>query len=322
VAQTRRLLLAKQLLHETSMRMVDVAFASGFRSLRRFNDTFRTLYGRPPSRLRRETAALASRGISLTLGYAPPYDWPAMLESLAREAIPGVERVTGDSYRRTIALHGVQGTLEVTPVAGKHALSARLELGDVRALPSAIARVRSLFDLGSDVAAIAAQLCEDPSLEPRVKERPGLRVPGAWDAFELSARSLLGSAAGAVVARLGESLPAERAGLTTLFPGPERLATAALDGLGLSAERAHALRALARAVTADPQLLARDVDLDATLARLRGLPGLDERAAQTVAMRALREPDAFPCADPALRARAERWRPWRAYAAQYLGEMA
>ena len=320
VAQTRRLLLAKQLIHETNLRMVDIAFAAGFRSLRRFNDTFRKLYGRPPSALRRETAATATRGISLTLGYAAPYDWPAMLESLAAQAIPGVEVVTRDGYRRTIELAGARGTLEVAPLRKKHAISAKLELADVRALPLAIARVRSLFDLNSDVAAIGAQLREDPGLEPLVKARPGLRVPGAWDAFELAARELLGAKTAPLVAALGESLPAPRGGLSTWFPSAERLATAELGRFGLAREQARALRALAEAVVADPSALARQSDLESTLARLRALPGMSEALAQTIAMRALREPDGFPFRDRALRARAERWRPWRAYAAQHLFE--
>ena len=322
VAQTRRLLFAKQLIHETGMRMVDVAYASGFGSLRRFNDTFQKLYGRPPSALRRGTSAAEARGIALTLGYAPPYDWDAMLESLAAQALPGVESVSGGVYRRTIELGGARGTLEVTPCPDKDALRARLELRDVRALPAAIARVRSMFDLGSDVAAIGAQLGEDPRLAPLVARRPGLRVPGAWDPFELAARLILGDAAAQVAAARGESLESARTGLTTLFPGPARLAALEPSALGNRRDAALSVRALARAVMADPGALARDRELEATLARLRKLPGLDEVTAQTLAMRALREPDAFPSGDPALRARAERWRPWRAYAAQHLCEPA
>jgi len=322
VAQTRRLLLAKQLIHETNMRMVDVAFASGFGSLRRFNDTFRKLYGRPPSELRRGSAAAEARGIALTLGYAPPYDWAALLESLGAEALPGVESVAGGVYRRSFELAGSRGTLEVAPCPGKHALTAKLELGDLRALPLAIARVRSLFDLGTDVTAIGAQLGEDPSLARLVAARPGLRVPGAWDAFELAARLLLGEAAPRVAAAHGESLASGRPELTALFPGPARLASADLSRQGVRREAATALQALARAVVANPAALAREADLDSTVARLRRLPGVDERLAQTLAMRALREPDAFPVSDPALRARAESWRPWRAYAAQHLGESA
>jgi AraC family transcriptional regulator of adaptative response / DNA-3-methyladenine glycosylase II len=320
VAQTRRVLLAKQLIHETPMRMVDVAFAAGFGSLRRFNDTFRTLYGRAPSALRRERAGGAARGITLTLGYAPPYDWPAMLECLAAQAIPGVEAVAGDRYRRTIELNGCHGTLAVAPLPAKHSAAVTIEFADVRALPAVIGRVRNLFDLGSDVAAIGTQLSEDPRLAALVAERPGLRVPGAWDAFELAVRCVAGEHVARVVASCGESLASDSRGeLRALFPRAERLASADLRRSGVPRDVGSALRGLALAVCADPRALAADGDLEAKLARLRKLPGIDERVAQLVAMRALREPDAFPTSDPALRARAERWRPWRAYAAQHLG---
>lgn len=324
VAQTRRVLLAKQLIHETHMRMVDVAFAAGFGSLRRFNDTFRTLYGRAPSALRRERAGGGTRAITLTLGYAPPYDWPAMLESLAAQAIPGVEAVSAGAYRRTIELGGCQGTVEVAPLQARHAVAVTIDFADVRALPAIIRRVRNLFDLGSDVAAIGAQLAEDPSLAPLVAERPGLRVPGAWDPFELAVRAVAGEHGTRLVAAFGESLASGARGeLRRVFPRAERVASAELARSGLPRERAAKLRVLARAVAADPAVLDAQGDLEAKLARLRGLPGIDECAAHAIAMRALREPDAFPTRDPALRARAERWRPWRAYAAQHLaGERA
>ena len=349
VAQTRRVLLAKQLLHETRMKMVDVAFAAGFGSLRRFNDTFQRLYGQPPSALRREaTAATASiRGssaITLTLAYAAPYDWPAMIEFLAARAIPGVEVVLPDRYRRTIELNGCHGILDVAPMRRRNALAATIHFPDVRALPAIIGRIRNLFDLGSDVAAIDAQLAEDPLLARLVAARPGLRVPGAWDPFEFALRAVLGQQitvtaarklAGELVAAHGEPLASgPDGGLTTVFPRPERLATADL-ALGMPRARIATLRGIAVAVVADPHLFDGGGDLDAKLARLRALPGIGEWTAQYIAMRALREPDAFPAADigllramtgcdgvrptpAAVLARAERWRPWRAYAAQHL----
>jgi AraC family transcriptional regulator of adaptative response / DNA-3-methyladenine glycosylase II len=321
VAQTRRVLLAKQLIHETPMRMVDVAFAAGFGSLRRFNDTFRKLYGRAPSALRRERAGGAARGITLTLGYAPPYDWPALLESLGAQAITGLEAVSAGTYRRTIELDGCHGTLEVAQLRSKHAVGVTIDFADVRALPAIIRRVRNLFDLGSDVSAIGAQLSEDPSLAPLVAERPGLRVPGAWDAFELAVRTIAGEHVTRLVSAFGESLAnGPQRELCLVFPRAERLASAELGRLGLSRERAAQLRELARTVVADPRVLDADGDLEAKLTRLRRLPGIDESAAHAIAMRALREPDAFPTRDLSLRARAERWRPWRAYAAQHLIE--
>jgi len=347
VAQTRRVLLAKQLLHETRMPMTDVAFAAGFGSLRRFNETFQRLYRRPPSSLRRERApgARPSSTITLTLGYAAPYDWPAMIAFLAARAIPGVEVVAPERYSRSIELHGSVGTLAVEPVRGRAALAATIEFPDLRALPAILARIRTLFDLASDVGAIEAQLAEDPQLAKLVAARPGLRVPGAWDPFELAVRALLGQQitvagarrlAGEIAAAYGEPLAtATDAGPTRVFPGPEQLAAADLSRLGMPRARIAALGALASAAACDAGLFDIAGDLDAKVARLRTLPGIGEWTAQYVAMRALREPDAFPAADvgllraltapgrarpsPAhLLARAERWRPWRAYAAQHL----
>jgi AraC family transcriptional regulator, regulatory protein of adaptative response / DNA-3-methyladenine glycosylase II len=349
VAQTRRVLLAKQLLHETPMKMVDVAFAAGFGSLRRFNATFHRLYGRAPSALRRELSAATAPArdgspITLTLSFAPPYDWPAMLAFFAARAIPGVEEVVGDRYRRTIDLHGGHGVIEVAPLRRRNALAATIRFADVRALPAIIGRIRNLFDLGSDIAAINAQLAEDLFLAAHVAARPGLRVPGAWDPFELAMRAVLGqqvsvTAARALAAKLaaahGEPLASgPDGGLTTVFPRPERIAIAAIV-LPMPSARIATLRAIAAAVIADPKLFDGDGDLDAKLARLRALPGVGEWTAQYIAMRALREPDAFPAADigllramtdrdgqrptpAALLACAERWRPWRAYAAQHL----
>jgi AraC family transcriptional regulator of adaptative response / DNA-3-methyladenine glycosylase II len=347
VAQTRRVHFAKQLIHETGMRMIDVALAAGFGSLRRFNDTFRQLYGRPPSVLRRQRTAAASRdrsGITLTLGYAAPYDWPAMIEFLAARAIPGVEAVEAERYRRTIELDGCHGTVEVAPMAGRDALAATIRFGSVRALPAIVERLRRLFDLGADVGPIAAQLAEDAWLAPLIAARPGLRVPGAWDGFELAVRAVLGQQITVVAARrLADRLvatygePLACAGgekLSAVFPRPERLATADLTSLGIPRARAAALSTLAAAAAADARLFHPARDLDAAVAILRALPGIGEWTAHYVALRALREPDAFPAADigllramaahgvratPAeLLARAEAWRPWRAYAAQHL----
>lgn len=353
VAQTKRVLFAKQLLHETRLRMVDVSLASGFGSLRRFNDTFRRLYGRPPSALRRQTPGTSAHarersGITLTLSYAAPYDWPAMIGFLAARAIPGIEVVEPHRYRRTIELDGCPGMVEVVPVTGRDALAATIRFASVRALPAIVERIRRVFDLAADVGTITAQLAEDPRLRSLVAARPGLRVPGAWDGFELAVRAILGQQitvaaarrlAGRLVAAYGDHVTAaaER-GLSATFPRPERLAAvdlANLASLGMPRARAAALSALAGAAAADPRLFDPDGDLDTAVARLRSLPGIGEWTAQYIAMRALREPDAFPAADvgllramagaegvrpnpAALLTRAEAWRPWRAYAAQHL----
>jgi len=354
VAQTRRVLFAKKLIQETRMPMLDVALAAGFGSVRRFNETFRDLFGRPPSALRRklaterQTASAGDVGVALRLRYRPPYDWPAMLAFLAARAIAGVEEVKDGVYRRTVAVDGQLGTVEVTHEPSRDNLVAVVRFPSVRALPAILARVSRVFDIGADIEAIGAHLSRDPLLAPLLAERPGLRAPGGWEGFELAVRAILGqqvTVTGArrlaerLVATCGEELPAAaRASsdsLTHAFPSPERVAAADLAALGVPAARRDALTAIAGAAIADPNLFRPLATVDEALSRLRAIPGIGEWTAQYIALRALRESDAFPASDvgllrgaarrtggrpttAALLKRAERWRPWRAYAAQHL----
>ncbi len=350
VAQTRRVHLAKQLLHETRLPMAEVALASGFGSIRRFNETFQDLFSRPPSALRRDAAEEVSAGpegeVSLRLRYRPPYDWPAMLAFLAARAVPGMELVEHGVYARVIDLDGVIGSVRVSPAEGEDALIAAVRFPKLSSLPTIIARLRRVFDLAADPQAINAHLARDPALAPLVAARPGLRAPGGWDGFELAMRAILGqqvtvgaaiALAGKLVAAHGEPAPVSTTGdarLTHAFPRPERIARAELTP-GMPGARAKALSALAAAVVDDPQLLGLNRSLDEAVARLKALPGVGEWTAQYIALRGMREPDAFPAADVGLmRAladgdgvrpnaaqlldRAEAWRPWRAYAAQHL----
>ena len=348
VAQTRRVLFAKQLIHETRLSMTDVALSAGFGSVRRFNETFQRLYGRPPSALRRETRTAVEDGrtvpITLRLGYAPPFDWTSIVEFLAARAIPGVEVVEPDRYRRTIALRGRHGRIEVAPVVGRQALAATIDFPDPRALPSIVMRLRRVFDLGADVGRIGAHLGRDPFLAPLVEARPGLRVVGAWDGFELAIRAVIGqqiTVAGArrllgrVAAEFGEPLQGLPPGLELAFPTPDRLASADVAVPGMPRARAASISTLAATAATNPDLFRRDDSLEVSIARLTTLPGIGEWTAQYIALRALREPDAFPASDVGLLraltpsngrrptpqealARAEAWRPWRAYAAQHL----
>ncbi len=347
VAQTRRVLLAKQLIHETQLPMADIAFASGFGSIRRFNETFLALFGRAPGALRRSArpdVPYAAQGeIKLLLRYRPPYDWAAMLDFLRMRAIPGMERVDGDSYARTVSVDGMQGTISVRPGPG-NALQATVRVARVNALPTIIARIRRLFDLGSDPVALAAQFAHDPVMAALIAARPGLRVPGAWDGFELAMRAVLGQQitvsaairlAGKLVAAHGAWLTQPEDGLTHCFPEPPALAHAELAGLGMPRSRAATLSAVAAAAVADPRLFDPGSSLEDAVKRLRAIRGIGEWTAQYIALRQLREPDAFPSADigliraleklearpytPAqLLARSDSWRPWRAYAAQHL----
>lgn len=350
IAQTRRVLFARQLIVETRMPLAEVAHAAGFGSVRRFNATFQALYRRPPRELRRarnDAEVSGAAGVVLTLPFALPYDWPRIVGFLAARAIPGVEVVDDHGrYCRSIALGGARGTIRVERHEDGRGLRATIRFPRVAALADIVARIRRIFDLGADPVAIEAHLGADPVLGPMVAARPGLRVPGAWDGFELAIRAILGQQisvvaatrlAGKLVALHGTPLAeAERSdGPTHLFPAPERLAASDLRVLGMPGARAAALSGLGRAVVADPRLFGPSQTLEAAIERLRTLPGIGEWTAQYIAMRALREPDAFPAADiglmraladeegrrptPAeLLARAEAWRPWRAYAALHL----
>lgn len=350
VAQTRRVLLAKQLIHETRMPMAEVALAAGFGSVRRFNETFQQLFDRPPAKLRRlggaEIAAGEGGAVTIRLPYRAPYDWDAMLAFLTARAIPGVESVRDGRYARTLVVGEARGVVMIAPGQGDY-LDATLRFPKVQAWPAVIARVRRVFDLAADPAVIAAHLSEDPDLAPLVAARPGLRAPGAWDGFELAVRAVLGQQitvhaarmlAGKITAAYGSPLEDEAAnliGLTHFFPSPSQLAQADVETLAMPRSRGRALVGLASAAAADPQLFGARRSLDEAVGALRALPGIGEWTAQYIAMRALREPDAFPSADIGLMralegpdgirpsaaqllARAERWRPWRAYAASHL----
>lgn len=351
VAQTRRLLFAKKLLDETALSMTEVALASGFSSVRRFNDAIRAAYARTPRELRAaamkrgEGAAGRAPDITLRLPFRPPLDWDALVGFLGARAIPGVESADPGAYRRTVRAAGGHGLVEVLPVRGEPWLLARLRLPGTEGLSHFAERLRRLFDLGADPHAIATQLGADPRLAPRLAAMPGVRVPGAWDGFELAVRVILGQQvsvraatqlAGRLVERYGEplslraGLPAGAEGLRFVFPTPEVLAAADLTDLGLPRARAAAITSLAARVARGEVALDASRGLEETVRALTCVPGIGEWTAQYIAMRALREPDAFPATDLGLRralggvsgadllTMAEAWRPWRAYAAMLL----
>ena len=350
VAQTRRVLFAKHLIHETHMPMAEVALASGFNSLRRFNEVFQNLFDRPPGALRRKSSVSrrsTEGGITLRIRYRPPYDWESMLGFLEARAIPGVEVVEKGCYRRTVEIGGSVGSIAVTHLPQRQSLNVTIHFPSVRFLPAIVTRVRRLFDVGADIETIDAHLSHDPQLAPWVALRPGLRAPGGWDGFELAVRAILGQQvsvaaarrlAGQLVALHGVLIPdnpARHPGLTHTFPSAERLAAIESIGLGMPAARMETLKALARAAAGDPNLFRSFGTTEEAIARLRSIRGIGEWTAQYIALRAMREMDAFPASDigllrgaakvdgaPAtpisLLHRAESWRPWRAYAAQHL----
>jgi AraC family transcriptional regulator, regulatory protein of adaptative response / DNA-3-methyladenine glycosylase II len=350
VAQTRRVLFAKQLIHETELPMAEIALAAGFGSVRRFNETFQALYARPPSALRRRTATGVrtgeSRGVSVRLRYRPPYDFDAMLGFLRARAVEGVEVVEGERYRRTLLHDGQTGTLEIAHAAQEQSLVATIHFPNVRALSGIVARIRRALDLAADVKAIGAHLGRDPRLAALVRARPGLRSPGAWDGFELGVRAVLGQqvtlgAARRLAAELvrvaGRPLEgaASNSALARVFPTAADVLAADLGTLRMPGARRRALVALAEAAVADPHLFQALGTIDETVARLCAIRGIGEWTAHYIALRAARDPDAFPASDIGLLRgatargaervssgelirRAERWRPFRAYAAEHL----
>jgi AraC family transcriptional regulator of adaptative response / DNA-3-methyladenine glycosylase II len=332
IAQSRRAHFARRLLEETALPVTDVAHAAGFASVRRFNDAVRAAFGAAPRELRGARGRGDHLGrVTLTLAFRPPLAWDELCAFLGARALPGVEHVEGGVYARTFA----GGTLAVTRADGRHLALTVTVAGEVD-LFAVAGRVRRLFDLDADPLAIAAQL-------GAVAAIPGLRVPGAWDGFEMAVRAVLGqqitvkgatTLSGRLVERFGERLDRPEGALTHRFPDAARLAQADLGVIGLPAARAAALRALAAAVAGGALDLRASTGLEATLAALTALPGVGPWTAHYVAMRAAREPDAFPAGDLVLRqrasasaepltlraleARAEAWRPFRAYAAMQL----
>lgn len=346
LAQTRRIHLAKQLIHQTRLPMSEVALASGYGSIRRFNESFRAMFGREPRELRQaSTSARGDGKISLLLAYRPPYDWEAMLGFLQLRAIGGVEAVRGGTYARAIEIGGATGFVEVSHAPAANALRVDVSFAQLQALPAIVSRIRRCFDLDADTLSIGQMLARDPVLAPLVACRPGLRLPGAWDGLEIGVRAILGQQVTVSAAtRLAEKLvsafgrplepgvgPTE---LTHVFPTAQRLAAGHVAAIGMPEQRGRAISQLAAAVLANPRLFEPYAALDTAIEVLTRLPGVGAWTASYIAMRAMAENDAFLPDDVALQRilslgrgrpaaqsllqRAEQWRPWRAYAVLHL----
>lgn len=345
--QTRRLLLAKQLLTETHLSVTEIAFASGFASLRRFNDVFRQRYRMPPSRLRKfaaesNSASLSNDTSTLLLSYRPPYDWQAMLEFLSLRMIEGVEYVDNDSYARTVRIGDHHGWLRVSHNSAKSALSVQFSHSLSPVLPAMLQRLRNLFDLSAQPQAIAAHLAQQPLLRASLEKNPGLRVPGAFDGFEMVVRAILGQqvtvkAATTLACRFantfGEPFVTPLPQLNRLSPLPERISEASVDDiarLGIVSARARCILALAAACQRGELRLEAGAPPQEVIGQLCALPGIGPWTASYIAMRALRWPDAFPKEDIAVRnnlggvsakqaeALSQSWRPWRSYAVLHI----
>ena len=343
VALTRRLHFARRLLTETTLSMSEVAFGAGFSSLRRFNDAALNAWRVAPTAVRRRDKGPARGVIELTLGYREPFDWKGLLGFLSLRAIAGIETIEGDVYRRAVRLGGAAGIVEVRPSASGSTLLLSVPIDFARDLGTIVGRTRRLFDLDADPLAIGTALGRDPLLSRLVKGRPGLRVPGAWDPFELAIRAILGqqvsvkgasTLAARLVRALGPAVETADVRLDRVFPSPERVAESDLDGVGLTSSRAATIRRLAAAISAGDIRLESASSLEDGVGAMTSIEGIGNWTAQYIAMRALGEPDAFPAGDLGIRKalarngeipserivleRAEAWRPWRAYVAMWL----
>ena len=340
-AQTHRLLMAKRLLTDTILPITDVALASGFSSIRRFNALMKSHYRMSPITLRRQAGDSGGLDvIKLKLGYRPPLAWEELITFLGARAIEGVESIAAGHYRRSVGLvaggHSHRGWIEVSHDHRHNTLVVRLDGALVKVISKIIAGVKHLFDLSAhpiEIASVLGDLAQD---------KPGLRVPGAFDGFETAVRAILGQqitvkAASTVASRLagalGDPIQTPFQEISRLFPKAERIAACRVSDigeLGITSQKAASILALARAVVAGSIRLEPGADVDETVRALTNIPGIGTWTAQYVAMRALAWPDAFPYTDygvmkamnstsPAkVLTAAEKWRPWRAYAVMHL----
>jgi AraC family transcriptional regulator, regulatory protein of adaptative response / DNA-3-methyladenine glycosylase II len=342
-SQTQRLLLAKQLLTDSAMPVTDVAYASGFKSLRRFNALLKERYRVTPTEFRKQQKKEAPQNFaefSFRLNYRPPFDWDRLLAFLSLRVIPNVEAVIDGKYLRTVHVtrqnRNITGHLEVRHDADKRTLAVKLSDSLLPVCAPVLERLKRLFDLHADPAAIGAILGN------LAEQRPGLRLPGSFDGFEMAVRAILrqqvsvaaaSTLAGRLALRFGEPIQTPIASLMRLFPTPQKLASATVDSigrLGITGQRARTLIALSRAVTRGELHLEPGSRIEDTLVELHKIPGIGEWTVQYVAMRALSWPDAFPHTDLGVKKAlglenpkeilglAEKWRPWRAYAVLHL----
>jgi AraC family transcriptional regulator, regulatory protein of adaptative response / DNA-3-methyladenine glycosylase II len=307
IATTHRLHFARNLIEQTDMPMAQIALNAGFKSIRQFNHAMRTTTGQSPTELRclrAELPILSQRGeFVMRLHYRPPYDWSALSAFLRSRATPGVELVGDDFYQRTIEGDGVAGFIDVRPDEENTCLVVRIALPKYEGLLRVVERVRRVFDLGADPLQIASHLSRDPGLKPLLDRRPGLRVPGAWDPFEVAVRVVLGQrltvvdsngVARDLVRRFGRPLQISVNGLTHLFPRAEDLADADLASVVHDRECAKSLTALARAVSRKEFTFEFSLTLQDAVSRLSAICGIGEEAAHYVVMRVFGDPDAFP----------------------------
>ncbi|MFE2417205.1 DNA-3-methyladenine glycosylase 2 family protein [Streptomyces hokutonensis] len=344
LARAQRAQTARLLIETTALPMAEIAFAAGFSSIRTFNDTVREVFALTPSELRNRrprTTVLTPGTLTLRLPFRAPLNPDNLFGHLAATAVPGVEEWRAGAYRRTLRLPYGHGIASLTPRSDH--IACRLTLSDLRDLPVAISRCRRMLDLDADPVAVDDQLRTDPVLAPLVDKAPGRRVPRTVDEAEFAVRAVLGQQVSTAAARThaarlvtahGEQVDDPEGGLTHLFPSPESLAAVNPDSLAMPHTRRTTFTTLITQLADGTLHLGVESDWTETRARLLSLPGFGPWTVDVIAMRALGDPDAFlptdlgirraaqelglPSTPAALTARAAAWRPWRAYAVQYL----
>lgn len=349
VAHTQRLHFAKRLIDQTMLPMSDIAIAAGFGSTRRFNDAFKNTYDRTPRDLRRRRAVMApSAGLTVQLPYRPPFDFAHLLQFFAARAIPGVEVADGGRYLRSVTIDGVNSVIDLRQGDGNVLLT--VHGAGTRSLLPIIQRVRGIFDLDASPSDVSRVLSRDKRLKALLRKQPGIRVPGVWEGFELTVRAILGqqvsvaaatTLSGRLARRYGEKLSVAVPDLqgdaapNLVFPCAEKLLRARLGDLGIITSRAETIRRVAKRVVEGRITFDPSQDTEEFCKSLLAIKGIGEWTAQYVAMRALKDPDAFPHSDlgllrafdspgrerlkpAALKSRAEAWHPWRSYAALLL----
>ncbi len=347
VAQTRRLHNAKKLIDATDLPMVQVALSAGYHSIRRFNTHIKNTYGCSPSNLRTKANDRHVDGYQFRLNFRPPYDWQGMIGFLGRHATTGVELVEGSSYSRSIDVDGTVGTFTIDLPSDENCLRCSIRITESKHLTRIIERIKRLFDLSADSTEISRCLQRDAGLKPLVQANPGLRIPGGWDAYEMTVRTIIGqqvSVAGAntTTARLVRaygSVLTDDGPLDRLFPTADSLSRLDSASAGMPVARAETIKQLSMAVCRGDVCFDNSNDSDLLYRQLTAIKGIGPWTAGYVAMRAMGDPDVFPRSDlvlpkmaghlfgtaisePELLQRSENWRPWCAYAAMYLWQMA
>ena len=341
--QQQRLLQARKLITTTSLPFTDVCYASGFNSVRRFNEAVKSSYGSTPKDLRKGKALADTPSIKISLSYRPPLDWPLMLSFFQTRQISGLEKVTDTSYQRSVHIDNCTGWLKVTHDENKSALNLEVYLSDYRHLNQVILRVRRMFDLDADMAIIHENLSKHPILAKAINNNPGLRLPGSWDTFEFSIRAILGQqvsvkAATTLARRIVEkygaqdtSLPEE---MSYSFPSPEKLHQQSFEGLGLTGSRISTLQNWVDFWVNHPDYFNTNRTLIELQNDLCQIKGIGPWTVNYLAMRGLSDPDAFPAEDlgvikalsneekrltpKVIEAMSLPWQPWRAYATMHL----